>query len=83
MSGSVSITSEIANRKLLFLGRIITELNVAPAIRNPFESRTESYFDANVISVGVMVSISEVLVKYNLFHYFESQYNNNSMFPSY
>ena len=40
---------------------------MAPAVKNLFESKTESYFDANVTSVGVMLSISEVLVKYNCF----------------
>ena len=43
---------------------------MAPAVRNLSESRTESYFYANVTSVGVILSISEILVKYNLFHYF-------------
>ena len=45
---------------------------MAPTVRNLFESRTESYFDTNITSVGVMLSISEVLVKYGLFQYFES-----------
>ena len=35
-----------------------------------------------VISVGVMVSISDVLVKYYLFQYFESWFNG-STFPTY
>ena len=52
-----------------------------PAVTNLVESRTESYLDANVTSVGVTLTISEVLVKYNLFHYFGSWYNN-STFPS-
>ena len=82
MSGLASVASEIANTKLLFLGRLITEPKVAPAVRNLFESKTESYFDANITSVCVMLSISEILVKYNLFHCFESWYNN-FMFLSY
>ena len=82
MSGLVSVASEIASRKLYFLGRLITEPNMVPAVRNLFDSRTESYFDANVTHVGVMLSISEMLVKYNLFHYFES-WCNNSTFSSY
>ena len=68
MSGLGSVAFEIASRKLLFLRRLISE----PAVRNLSESRIKSCFNANVISVGVMLSISEVLVKYNLFHYFES-----------
>ena len=31
-----------------------------------FESRTESYFDTTITSIGVVLSISEVLVKYDL-----------------
>ena len=68
MSGLDSVAFKIASRKLLFLRRLITE----PVVRNLSESRIESCFNANVISVGVMLSINEVLVKYNPFHYFES-----------
>ena len=32
----------------------------------------ESYFAMNITSIGVMLSLSEVLVKYGLFQYFES-----------
>ena len=46
-----------------------------------FESRTESYFDTTITSIGVVLSISEVLVKYDLFQYFESWFNN-SAFPT-
>ena len=62
-----SIVSEIAIKKLLFLGRHITEPNMVQTVRNLFESRTESYFGTSITSVGVMLSISEVLVKYDLF----------------
>ena len=55
---------------------------MTPAARNLFESGTERYFDANVTFLGVMLSTSEVLVKYKLFDYFESWYNN-STFPCY
>ena len=82
MSGLNSIASEIAIKKLLFLGLLITEPNMAPTVRNLFESRTESYFDTTITSVGVMLSISEVLVKYDLFQYFESWFNDCT-FPTY
>ena len=39
-------------------------------------------FEANITSVGVMLSISEVLIKYNLFQYFESWFNNSTS-PTY
>ena len=72
MSGLISVASEIAIKKLLFLGRLITEPNIAPTVRNLFDSRAESYSDTNITSISVMFSISEVLVKYDLFQYFES-----------
>ena len=82
MLGSNSIASEIAIKKLLFLGRLITETNMAPTVRKLFESRTESYFDTTITSVGVMFSISEVLVRYDLFQYFESWFNDPTL-PTY
>ena len=54
MSALNSIGSEIAIKKLLFLGRLITEPNMTPTVRNLFESRTESYFDTTITSFGVM-----------------------------
>ena len=45
LSGLISIESEIALRKLLFLGRLLTEDKMAPVVRNLFEIRTQSYFD--------------------------------------
>ena len=50
MSGLNSVASEIAIKKLLFLGRLITEPNMAPTVRNLFQCRVESYFNTNVTS---------------------------------
>ena len=55
---------------------------MAPTVRNLFQCRAESYFDTNVTPAGVLLSISEVLLKYGLFYHFESWYNS-STFPSY
>ena len=57
MSGLNSVASEIAIKKLLILGRLITGPNMAPTVRNLFISRTESYFDTTITSVSVMLSI--------------------------
>ena len=76
MSGLKSVASEIAIKKLLFLGRLITEPNMAPTVRNLFQCRLESYFDTNVTSAGVLLSISEAFVKYDLFYHFQSLYNS-------
>ena len=82
MSGLNFVASESAIKKLLFLGRLITAPNMAPTVRNLFQCRAESYFDTNVTSAGVLFSISEALVKYDLFPHFQSWYNS-STFPSY
>ena len=60
------------DKNLLFLGHLIAEPNMAPTVRNLFKSRIESHFDTNITSVGVMLSINEMLVTYDLFQYFES-----------
>ena len=80
--GLNSVASEIAIKKLLFPGRLITEPNMAPTVRYLFQCRAESYFNTNVTSSGVLLSISDALVKYDLFHHFESWYNS-STFSSY
>ena len=82
MSELNSVASEIAMKKLLFLGCPITEPNMAPTVRNLFQYRAEGYFDTNVTSVGVLLSISEASVKFDLFDHFESWYKS-SIFPSY
>ena len=82
MMGLSSVSSEIAIKKLLFPGRLITEPNMAPTVRYLFQCRAESYFNTNVTSSGVLLSISDALVKYDLFHHFESWYNS-STFSSY
>ena len=56
-----SVETETALGKLLFLGRLITEPEMAKFVRSLFMSRAESYFDANVTSMGVLPSIIEAL----------------------
>ena len=63
MSGLNSVASEIAIKKLLFLGRLIIEPNMAPTVRNLFQCRADRYFDTNMTSAGVLLSIREALVK--------------------
>ena len=82
LSGLRSIESEIALRKLLFLGRLLTEDKMAPVVRNLFEIRTQSYFDANIVSLGTLPTICEVLQKYDLFNYFDTWFSD-SVFPMY
>ena len=72
LSGLRSIESEIALRKLLFLGRLLTEDKMAPVVRNLFE----------IVSLGILPTICEVLQKYDLFNYFDTWFSD-SVFPTY
>ena len=76
------VESEISIRKLLLLDRLLTRVNMAPVVRNLFQIRSQSFFDPNIVSLGVLPSICEALHKYELFNYFESWFSN-SVFPSY
>ena len=82
LSGLWSIDSEIGLGKLLFLGRLLTGDKMAPVVRNLFQTRSQSYFDANIVSLGVLPSICEALHKYGLFSYFDSWFSD-SVFPTY
>ena len=82
LSGLWSIDSEIGLRKLLFLGRLLTCDKMAPVVLNLSQIRSQSYFDANVVSLGVLPSICEALHKYGLFSYFDSWFSD-SVFPTY
>ena len=77
-----SIESEIDIRKLLFIGRLLTEPKMTFVVKSLFQSRAASYFDPNIKSVGVLPSICDTLCKYNLFTYFETWFHN-SIFPCY
>ena len=82
LAESNSIEAEIDMRKLLFLGCLVTEPKMAPSLRNLLRSRTESLFDKDVKSIGILPSICEALNKYDLFNYFEIWFNS-STFPTY
>ena len=69
-------------RKLLFLGRLVTEPKMAPSLRTLLRSRTESLFDKDVKSISILPSICEALNKCDLFNYFEIWFNSTT-FPTY
>ena len=52
LSGLNSIESEIALRKILFLGQMITEIKLTPTVRNLFHYWVESFFDQSTSSLG-------------------------------
>ena len=79
--GLNSIESEIAIKKLLFLGRLIKEPKMSPAVKSLFDSRTKSFFNSDISSLGVLRSIGEVLHKYESFDYFEN-WHDSSTFPT-
>ena len=66
----------------MFLGRSITEPKMTSLIKNLFDSRTKSFFDSDISSLGVPQSIVESLKKFDPFYYFETWYSN-SIFPTY
>ena len=45
LAGLNSIESEIDDRKLLFLGRLMTETKITFVVKSLFQSRATSYFD--------------------------------------
>ena len=55
---------------------------MAPVVRNLFEIRTQSYFDANIVYLGTLPTICEVLQKYDLFNYFDTWFSD-SVSPTY
>ena len=70
--GLNSIESKIAIKKLLFLGRLMKESKMSPAVKRLFDSKAKSFFDSDITSVGILPSIAEALHKYELFDYFEN-----------
>ena len=81
-SGLNPIEAEIDLKKLMLLGRLITEPKMPPAVRSLFSSRHDSFLDANITSRGVLATICDSLHKYNLFHYLEVWFKE-SIFPTY
>ena len=76
------VESEIALRKFLFLGRLITETKMAPAVHKLFDTRPKSFFDTSIDSLSVLPGICDALKKYCLFCYFD-QWFIDSSFPTY
>ena len=73
LTGLNSVESETDIRKLLFLGRLLTEPKMSFVVKSLFQSRATSYFDPNTKSIGVLPSICDTLCKFNLCTYFETR----------
>ena len=54
-----SIETEIDMRKLLLLGRLVTEPKMVPSLKNLLRSRTEILSDKDVKLIGILQSICE------------------------
>ena len=63
ISGLNSIEAAIDLKKLMFLGHLITEPKMAPAVRSLSSSRLDSFFNANITSRGVLATICDSLHK--------------------
>ena len=81
LPGLNSIEAEIALRKLLFLGSMITENKLTHTVRNLLHYRVDSFFDESISFLGTLPSICEALHRYKIFDYFELWFHN-STFPN-
>ena len=61
LSNLNSVEAEIDIKKLLFLGRLITQANMAETVKSLFLVRVENYFDSRFSSLGAIPSICETL----------------------
>ena len=77
-----STESEIDLKKLLFLGRLITETKMPPTVKGLFQCRVDDFFNSSLTSIGVLPSICDALRKYDLFHYLQF-WHRDSSFPTY
>ena len=77
-----STESEIDLKKLLFLGRLITQTKMPPTVKGLFQCRVDDFFNSSLTSIGVLPSICDALRKYDLFHYLQF-WNRDSSFPTY
>ena len=77
-----STESEIDLKKLLFLGRLITETKMPPAVKCLFQCRVDDFFYSSLTSIGVLPSMCDELREYELFHYLQF-WHRDSSFPTY
>ena len=82
LSNLNSVEAEVDIKKLLFLGRFITQADMAETVESLFLVRVGNYFDSRFSSLGAIPSICETLRKYDLFQLFENWFTN-SIFPTY
>ena len=77
-----SVESEIEYRKLLFIGRLLSEPNIPITVKILFRTRIESFYDEKISSIGVFSTIFEALSKHDLLIYLE-EWRKTAIFPTY
>ena len=77
-----STESEIDLKKILFLGRLITETKMPPTVKGLFQCRVDDFFNSSLTSIGVPPSMCDALRKYDLFHFLQF-WHRDSSFPTY
>ena len=80
IAGLSSVEAEIDLRKLLFLGRVINNIETPLVIRDLFTLRMESLRDPEIHSVGVITSLYVVVQKYELTHVIDEWFESGT-FP--
>ena len=69
----VAILLRLSNQgKSSLTGCLIKEAKMSPSVKSLFDSRTKSFFESDITSLGALSSIVEAPHKYELFHYFEN-----------
>ena len=81
LSNLNSVEAEVDIKKLLFLGWLITQANMAETVKSLFLVRVINYFDSRFPSLEAIPSICDTLCKYCLFQHFENWFTN-SIFPT-
>ena len=69
------------HRKFALTATMVLLPKMFPVVKSLFDSRTKSFFDSDITSLGVLPSIAEALHKYELFDHFENWYSS-STFPT-
>ena len=59
-------------KKSLFLGCLITQPKMSVAVRTLFQSKIESFFNVNIISISAVSGICEALQKFDHFDHFKA-----------
>ena len=77
-----SVESETEYRKLLFIGRLLSLLNIQITVKNLPRTRIDSFYDEKISSICVFSANFEALCKHDLLMYLVEWYRT-AIFPTY